>query len=141
MKKSMKKLVSVALAATMVLGLAGCNDGSSQTAATTAPAAEAAGTEAAGAESGADGAQDKAEAANAGLNANILFATHEVGTSNYNLSAELAKMESEQWTFSQSPLAEWALLTCSSRARQMSPLSTALLQNGHLKRAPSANLL
>ena len=57
MKKSMKKLVSVALAATMVLGLAGCNDGSSQTAATTAPAAEAAGTEAAGAESGADGAQ------------------------------------------------------------------------------------
>ena len=86
MKKSMKKLVSVALAATMVLGLAGCNDGSSQTAATTAPAAEAAGTE-----SGADGAQDKAEAANAGLNANILFATHEVGTSNYNLSAELAK--------------------------------------------------
>ena len=91
MKKSMKKLVSVALAATMVLGLAGCNDGSSQTAATTAPAAEAAGTEAAGAESGADGAQDKAEAANAGLNANILFATHEVGTSNYNLSAELAK--------------------------------------------------
>ena len=49
----MKKLVSVALAATMVLGLAGCNDGSSQTAATTAPAAEAAGTEAAGAESGA----------------------------------------------------------------------------------------
>ena len=55
MKKSMKKLVSVALAATMVLGLAGCNDGSSQTAATTAPAAEAAGTEAAGAESGADG--------------------------------------------------------------------------------------
>lgn len=95
MKKSMKKLVSVALAATMVLGLAGCNDGSSQTAATTAPAAEAAGTEAAGAESGADGAQDKAEAANAGLNANILFATHEVGTSNYNLSAELAKLWEE----------------------------------------------
>ena len=94
----MKKLLSVALAATMVLGLSGCNDGSSQTAGTTAPAAEAAGTAAPaadGAETEAAGASAKAEPANAGLNANILFATHEVGTSNYNLSAELAKLWEE----------------------------------------------
>lgn len=106
MKKSMKKLFSVAIAATMAMGLAGCNDGSSATTNTAAPAAEteaaeaaggaAAGTQAAGAETeAAAGAAQKAPAANAGLGATILFATHEVGTSNYNLSAELAKLWEE----------------------------------------------
>lgn len=84
MKKSMKKVMALGLAAVMALGMTGCNDGSSQTAATTAAAAAAAGETSA--------AEGGASTENAGLNANILFATHEVGTSNYNLSAELAKL-------------------------------------------------
>lgn len=98
MKKSIKKLMSVALAATMVLSLAGCNDGSQTTATGGAAESQAAdGSQAAGGESTeAEGtASLKAPAANAGLNATILFATHEVGTSNYNLSAELAKLWEE----------------------------------------------
>lgn len=87
MRKNMKKVISSMIAAAMALGLAGCNDGASATtAAATEAAASAAATEAAGTEAATSGSE------NAGLDINILFATHEVGTSNYNLSAELAKL-------------------------------------------------
>lgn len=97
MKKSMKKLLSVALAATMALGLTACNDGSGAANATTDTKAEANTEAGAPAEQGSEekAAGEKAPAANAGLDVNILFATHEVGTSNYNLSAELAKLWEE----------------------------------------------
>lgn len=82
MKKSLKNVMALGLSAMMAMSLAGCNDGASATATTAAPAA----TEAGGGET------ETQAAANAGLNATILFATHEVGTSNYNLSAELGKL-------------------------------------------------
>lgn len=83
MKKSLKKVMALGLSAMMAMSLAACNDGASATATTAAAAA----TEAAGSD-----AAETASSENAGLNATILFATHEVGTSNYNLSAELAKL-------------------------------------------------
>lgn len=104
MKKSMKKLVSVAIAAAMALSLTACNDGSGAPGASAAAPAETKAAEGAAADNGAGAETGEAEsaaiaakapAANAGLNATILFATHEVGTSNYNLSAELAKLWEE----------------------------------------------
>ncbi len=88
MKKNMKNIVSGMMAATLILGLAGCNDGANAAVNSSAAASETAAADTADTAAPAV----ETEAANAGLNATLLFATHEVGTSNYNLSAELAKL-------------------------------------------------
>jgi TRAP-type uncharacterized transport system substrate-binding protein len=80
MKRNLKKVMALGMAAAMIFSLTACS-GSKETNETTA-------TTAAGTETTAAG--DKLN-----LNATLLFATHEVGTSNYNLSAELSKLWEE----------------------------------------------
>lgn len=79
MKKHLKKILAFGMAAVMCATMAAC--GSTPTASST-PASS---SESAPASSAAPAAQ-----------VNVMFATHEVGTSNYNLSAELAKLWEEK---------------------------------------------
>lgn len=89
MGKSMKKVLALGLAAIMTLGLVGC--GAAET--TGSAAAVETKTEAPAAETKTEApAPEKTTSDTVNLNADLLFATHEVGTSNYNLSAELAKL-------------------------------------------------
>jgi len=76
MGKITKKLLVFGLLASLVLGVVGCGSAPEKTEETTTT------TQTEG--------QTATEPLN--LNASLLFATHEVGTSNYNLSAELAKL-------------------------------------------------
>ncbi len=85
MRKTMKKLMAWGLAATVTLGLAGCGSTEKKTQ-EPAQSTEASKTEQ------ETSVTDKAADSTTNLNANILFATFEVGTSNYNISAELGKL-------------------------------------------------
>lgn len=86
MVKTMKKAMAFGLATILSLGLAGCGSSTEKTTDTVATTqAEQTATEAK-----ATDAQATEKTAN--LNANVLFGTFEVGTSNYNISAELGKL-------------------------------------------------
>ena len=79
-------------------------------------------------------AGESAAQSDAAKNASVLFATFEVGTSNYNVSAELAKLGKTtalaKLTFNRSLLAAWERLICFITGKPIWPSLTARLQNG-----------
>ena len=84
MSKKMTTILSAMLVLVMCASLAACGG--------SAPAASTASTPASAAASAAPAPADNAS----GTMPNVMFATHEVGTSNYNLSAELSKLWEEK---------------------------------------------
>ena len=84
MKKNMKKVMSAVLAATMVFSLTACGSNEKPAETQAAAPAETQTAEAAGGEA-VEGLPDMSSES-------VLFATFEVGSSNYNITAEIAKL-------------------------------------------------